>query len=132
MAHKGNQRRRPCATNAPDILPTVPSIKTGECQMDMGKSHFDVECTEVVNWIHDGDTISVSDGSFKLLMGTSSWRILNKHQKNCILMGANSVPKRTEDRSSYQSEFAGMFRTIVYVALLVGCYDIKERSIEVA
>jgi hypothetical protein len=76
-----------------------------------------VDCKEVTQWIQDIDRIAVSDGLFKNPMGTSSWRILNKHQETIIGTGANFVARKLEDQSSYRSEVAGMCSTIIFVAL---------------
>jgi hypothetical protein len=93
---------------------------------------FDVELTEVAQWIRDGDAIAVSDGSFKIPMGTSSCRILNRHHEQTIVTGTNFVPGRSDDQSSYRSEAAGMFSIVIFVNLIVEYYEIQEVTIEVA
>jgi hypothetical protein len=79
----GNIGNNPPTTPTP-VTTTISQLL--ESQPDtirwIWKQHqFDMELTEVVQWIRDGDTISVSDGSFKVPMGTSSWRILNRHEE---------------------------------------------------
>jgi hypothetical protein len=65
-------------------------------------------------------------------MGTSSWRILNRHQEHTIVTGTNFVPGRPEDQSSYRSRAAGMFSIIIFIALIVEYYEIQQGSVEVA
>jgi hypothetical protein len=73
----------------------------------------------MAQWIRDGDAIAVSDGSFKIPIGTSSWRTLNRHQEKTIVTGTNLIPGRSEDQSSYRSEAAGIFSIIIFIALIV-------------
>jgi hypothetical protein len=55
-----------------------------------------VEFQELGQWLRSGDAIAGSDGSYKDGMGTSSWRILSKHDETKIRAGANFVPGRAQ------------------------------------
>jgi hypothetical protein len=92
----------------------------------------DLEFQELVQWLDSGDNISVSDGSYKENMGTSSWRILSKHDETKIIAGATFVPVRAQDQSSYRSELAGMFSIIIFISLVVEFYEMDQGKLEIA
>jgi hypothetical protein len=78
----------------------------------------DAEFEEISDWIRTGDAIAVSNGSYKEHMGTSSWRIVNKHREQRLLSGANFVPGMGKYQSSYRSKFTGMLGIVVSVHLV--------------
>jgi hypothetical protein len=92
----------------------------------------DVEFQDLVQWLESGDVIAVSGGSYKENMGTSSWRILKKHDETKIISGANFVPGRAQDQSLYRSELAGMFGIIVFISLLVEFFEMGQGNLEIA
>jgi hypothetical protein len=92
----------------------------------------DVEFQDIVQWLELEDAIVVSDGSYKENMGTSSWRILNKHDETKIIAGANFVPGRAQDLSSYQSKLAGMFSIIIFIFLVVELFEMDQGKVELA
>jgi hypothetical protein len=85
-----------------------------------------VEFQELVQWVESGDAIVVSDGSYKEKMGTSSWRILSKHDETKIIPGAKFVPGRSQHQSSYRSELAGIVSIIVFISLAVEFYEVDQ------
>jgi hypothetical protein len=59
-------------------------------------------------------------------------RILRKYDDTKITAGANFVPGRAQDQSSYLSELAGMFRIIVFILLVVKFYELDQVRLELA
>jgi hypothetical protein len=64
-------------------------------------------------------------------MGTSSWRIVNKHREQGLVSVANFVPGRGKNQSSYRSELMGMLGIIVFVHLVTEFFHLEEGQIEV-
>jgi hypothetical protein len=58
----------------------------------------DVDFQELAQWLANGDAIAASDRSYKDDLGTSSWRILSKHDQTTIIAGANFVLGRAHDQ----------------------------------
>jgi hypothetical protein len=59
----------------------------------------DADFQDLVQWLELGYAIAVSDGSYKENMGTSSWRILSKHDETKIIAGANFVQGEVRDET---------------------------------
>jgi hypothetical protein len=57
-----------------------------------------------------------SDGSFKDIIGTSAFTILNPG--NSSILGLNITPGHPDDQSAYRSELAGLFAIVQIVNLL--------------
>jgi hypothetical protein len=71
-----------------------------------------------VDWIRNGYATAVIKGSYKEQMGTSSWRIVNKHRGQHLVSGPNCVPGKGKGQSLYRSELTGMIGIIVLVQLV--------------
>jgi hypothetical protein len=76
--------------------------------------------------------VRVRDWPYKYNMGASSCRILSKHDETKIIAGANFVPGRAQDQSSYRSEPAGVFGIIVFISLVVEFFEMDQGKLEIA
>jgi hypothetical protein len=77
-----------------------------------------MEFEVLVQWIYQGNAITVSDGSSNDGSETHSWCIADTHVEQMIVARANYVSGCHHDQLPYQSELLGMLSNIVGVPLI--------------
>jgi hypothetical protein len=84
----------------------------------------------VVQAICDGKSVAVSDGLFKLAIGTASWVLQGKDSAGKI-KGRCWVPGPEDWQSTYQSELCGLLGSVYFAMTLAKHKGITTSKMQV-
>jgi hypothetical protein len=74
--------------------------------------------------LHEGIAMAISDGSYKDTFGTAAWTIGNL-DTICIISGRAVCPGGSEDHNAYQSELAGIYCIMTILTKFCLFYSIE-------
>ena len=116
--------------NEDELLPAVMRAlddRIGE-QWAVREVTTTIKINEIVEDIANGTAVAVSDGSYKDNGGTAAWIIESKDGAQ-RMQGVVNVPGMVLDQSSYRSELAGIYGSVMVVEVIKEVIGLKKGGI---
>ena len=88
--------------------------------------------TEFLNQIEDGTAGCISDGSLKDNVASAGYKSLHHDDEEPAIHGAQKIPGRPKDQTSYRAELAGLLILMTTINYLCALHRIRQGRVTIA